>query len=108
MLTSVTSVLERRTPISGAHTTHPYEVSWASEAVVFIQTENTTCTLTVQPQISPDGIHWIEFESPVSMPPDQPLAALRLTNFGGWLRLAIDGATTESPSTILIHLSLKG
>jgi len=101
-------VLERRLPISGPHTTHPYEASWAREAVFFVQTEHTQCTLSVQAQISPDGIHWIGIESPVSIPPGQALAALRLTTFGGWLRLAIDGATEESPSTILIHLSLKG
>ena len=108
MLTSVTSVLERRTPITGPHATHPYEASWASEAVFFVQTEHTECTLSVQADISPDGIHWIGVEAPVSMAPDQPLAALRLANFGGWLRLAIDGASEASPSTILIHLALKG
>ena len=108
MLTSVTSVLERRLPISGPHTTHPYEASWAREAVFFVQTEHTQSTLSVQAQISPDGLHWIDIEAPVSIPPDQQLAALRLTTFGGWLRLAIDGASEASPSTILIHLALKG
>lgn len=108
MLTSVTSVLERRLPISGPHTTHPYETSWAREAIFFVQTEKTQCTLSVQAQISPDGLHWIDLDAPVSISPDQQLAALRLTVFGGWLRLSIDGASEASPSTVLIHLALKG
>lgn len=108
MLTSVTSVIERRLPISGKHTTHPYEAGWASEAVFFLQTEKTNATLSVQAQISPDGINWIDIDAPVSIAPDSAIAALRLTVFGGWLRLVIDGATPASPATVLIHLALKG
>lgn len=108
MLTSVTSIIERRLPISGKHTTHPYEAGWASEAAFFIQTEKTSATLLVQAQISPDGINWTDIDAPVSVPPDRAIAALRLTVFGGWLRLTIDGATPGSPATILVHLALKG
>lgn len=108
MLTSATSIIERRLPIAGKHTTHPYEAGWASEAVFFVQSEQTRATLRVQAQISPDGINWIDIDAPISVPPDRAIAALRLRVFGGWLRLAIDGATPDSPATILIHLALKG
>ncbi|MBS1814695.1 MAG: hypothetical protein JSS87_07450 [Acidobacteria bacterium] len=108
MLTSATAIIERRLPITGKHTTHPYEAGWASEAVFFIQTEHTQSTLSIQPQISPDGIHWTDIDAPVSMTPEQSIAALRLTIFGGWLRLSVEGATPELPATLLIHLALKG
>lgn len=108
MLTSATSVIERRLPITDRHTTHPYEAGWASEAVFFVQTEHTDTDLSIQPEISPDGINWVPHGQASSLPRDTAIAALPLTTFGGWLRLSIDGARADSPATVLVHLALKG
>jgi hypothetical protein len=108
VLTFATSVIERRLEISAAHTTHPYEAGWAGEAVFFIQVEGRHPELSIQAQISPDGLHWIDRGSPCVMPAHEEIAAIDLVNFGGWLRLAISGATPEQPATVLVHLALKG
>jgi hypothetical protein len=64
--------------------------------------------LSVQPQISPDGLHWVDRGTPRKVAADDEITAIELTNFGGWLRLAITGATPETPATVLVHLALKG
>lgn len=108
MLTCATSVIERRLGIRAAHATHPFEAGWASEAVFFIQLEGTHPELSIQAQISPDGLHWVERGSPCVLSAEDEIAAIDLVNFGGWLRLAITGATAEQPATVLVHLALKG
>lgn len=108
MLTFATSVIERRLEISAVHTTHPYEAGWAGEAVFFIQVEGRHPELSIQAQISPDGLHWIDRGCPCVMSAHEEIAAIDLVNFGGWLRLAISGATPEQPATVLVHLALKG
>jgi hypothetical protein len=42
------------------------------------------------------------------MSAQEEIAAIDLVNFGGWLRLAISGATPEQPATVLVHLAMKG
>jgi hypothetical protein len=90
------------------HTTHPYEAGWAGEAVFFIQVEGRHPELSIQAQISPDGLHWIDRGRSCVMSAQEEIAAIDLVNFGGWLRLAISGATPEQPATVLVHLALKG
>lgn len=108
MLTFATSVIERRLKISADHTTHPYEVGWASEAVFFIQVEGDHPDVSIQAQISPDGLHWVDRSDPCTIAADEEIASIELANFGGWLRLAISGTAPESTATILVHLALKG
>lgn len=108
MLTSATSVIERRVPINTTHTTHPYEAGWALEAVFFIQAENEHPDLSIQTQISPDGLTWVNRGVPVNLPADETITSLDLYRFGGWLRLRITGASDFRPATLLIHLALKG
>lgn len=102
------SVLERRVPISGPYSTYPFEAGWASEAVFFLQTEGPHPALRLQPEISPDGVNWTPMEGASELAANASIRALRLHNFGGWLRLTIEGATPGEPATILVHLSLKG
>ena len=108
MLNFNQSVLERRVPVSGPHSTHPFEAGWASEGVFFVQTEGPHPPLRLQPEISPDGIVWIPIELAGDMPAGSSVTALRLQNFAGWLRLTVTGATADQPATLLIHLALKG
>ena len=63
---SFTAVLERNTRITGALTTEPYEVGWATEARVFVRALELSsgAVLTVRPRISPDGLFWCDEGSP--------------------------------------------
>ncbi|GAB3440526.1 DUF6385 domain-containing protein [Actinophytocola sediminis] len=108
MLTFATSVIERRLEIKETHFTHPFEAGWASEAVFFIQIEGTHPELSIQAQISPDGLHWIDRGGPCVVSTQEEIAAIDLLNFGGWLRLAITGATDDQRARVLVHLALKG
>ncbi|WP_152363469.1 DUF6385 domain-containing protein [Microlunatus speluncae] len=108
MLNFATSVIERRLKISTAHATHPYEAGWAGEAVFFVQLEGDHPDLSVQAQISPDGLHWVDRGDPRVITADQVITAIELANFGGWLRLSFAGATPEQPAKVLVHLALKG
>lgn len=108
MQTSVTSVLERRTRVTSPHDTHPYEVAWALEAIAFIQAEAGHAGLRITPQISPDGINWIDAESATLLSETETLASVRVEHFGSWLRFHIEGAAEDRPAVILLHLALKG
>jgi len=108
MLTFATAVIERRLEISAPHTTHPYEAGWAGEAVFFVQVEGQHPDLSVHAQISPDGLHWVDRGTPTVIAADEEIAAIELENFGGWLRIAFSGATTDQPASVLVHLALKG
>lgn len=108
MLTFNQSVLERRVSVTDTYSTYPFEAGWASEGVFFIQTEGVHPALRLQPEISPDGVNWVPIELPSDMASETTIAALRLQNFAGWLRLTIAGATAAEPAIVLIHLALKG
>ncbi len=108
MLNFATSVIERRLKISADHPTHPYEAGWAGEAVFFVQVEGDHPELSVQAQISPDGLHWVDRGDPRVITADQEITAIELANFGGWLRLSFTGASPERPATVLVQLALKG
>jgi hypothetical protein len=108
MLTFSQSVIERRVPISATYSTYPYEAGWAGEAVFFVQAEGAHPALSLQPEMSPDGINWVRLGASAGLAADEAIAALRLENFAGWLRLTITGATEAKPATVLIHLALKG
>lgn len=108
MRISATIVLERRTRISGEHATHPYEAGWASEAVFFVQASGDgRPQLEIQAQISPDGCNWVRHGDPAVMDLDTEMLDLRLTHFGGWLRLVLRGADQDNPAVVIVHLALK-
>jgi hypothetical protein len=108
MLTSNTSVIDRRITIAGDHQTFPYETGWALEGVWFVQVEGDHPELILQPQASPDGINWVDHGEPTTLEADQVIGHVPVSHFGSWLRLAISGSTRARPATILTHLALKG
>ena len=61
--------------------------------------------LTARVQISPDGIRWVDEGGVLTFQGRQELAALRVREFGGWLRLAgrVEGGSTR----VIVYLSLK-
>jgi len=108
MLTSATTLVERRKVLNGDLGTHPYEAGWAAEALFFVQTEGPHPALRIQPQISPDGIHWLDFGQSAELGADQDLMAVPLSQFGTWIRLMISGATPHATATVLVRIALKG
>ncbi|MDZ7620734.1 MAG: hypothetical protein U1E05_27335 [Patescibacteria group bacterium] len=106
----ITVPLERHKDLTGSFETEPYECGWAAEAIFFLRVQELTgqdTRLTATVQISADGIHWVDEGAafpPISVAGD---SFVRVSHFGGWLRLAgrIEGA--ESRMNVMIHLVLK-
>lgn len=108
MLTSATTLVERRRVLTAETGTHPYEAGWAGEALFFVRTSGDHPELTIRPQVSPDGIDWLDHGDAVTLPADRELAKVGMTQFGMWIRLLISGASEHEPATIFVHLALKG
>lgn len=108
MLTSATTLVERRAVVTAGFGTHPYEAAWASEALFFVRTEGPHPQLAIQPQVSPDGVDWLDRGDPVTLRADQDLIDVEMARFGTWIRLRLEGATSDEPATVLIRLELKG
>ena len=108
MLTSATTLVERRAVLTTEYGTHPYEAAWASEALFFVRAEGPHPALTIQPQVSPDGIDWLDRGEPVTLPADRDLVDVDMVRFGTWVRLLLTGATPQEPATVLVRLELKG
>ena len=106
----ITAPLERHKDLSGEFATEPYECGWATEAIFFLRVQELTgdgATLRANVQISADGIHWVD--EGTTLPPITTAgdSFVRVSHFGGWLRLAgrVDG--TEARMNVMIHLVLK-
>lgn len=110
MRQSHTAVLARNETWAGEVTTEPYEVAWASEAIVFLRVLEPVELpegVGVRVQISPDGMRWCDEGSTVALDgdPDVP-TFVRLSHFGGWLRLA--GSFAEGVEVrVVAYLALK-
>ena len=105
-----TAVLERHTQLSGRFDSEPFETAWASEALFFIRIEDIVGEnpmLRAKVQISSDGINWIDEGttfSPITSCGDY---FVRVSHFGGWLRLDGEVQGQESRMQATIHLVLK-
>ena len=108
MLTSATTLVERRVVLTSDYGTHPYEAGWASEALFFVRTSGPHPELTVQPQVSPDGVEWLDHGASVTLPADEGLIKVGMAQFGTWIRLLIVGASRDAPAVVFAHLALKG
>ncbi|MBN1590617.1 MAG: hypothetical protein JW888_13970 [Pirellulales bacterium] len=106
-----TAVLERHASLSGHFETEPFETGWASEAIFFIRAEEITGEnplLHARVQLSADGIHWIDEGTAFEAITARGDYFVRVTHFGGWLRLAgqVNGGE-ENRFEATIHLVLK-
>ena len=116
MRRSATAVVERNVAWSGTFASEPWEAAWASEAVFFVRRLDTgpgegaagdaPPLLTSRVQLSPDGMHWIDEGSHLTLAADQELAFVRVSRFGGWLRLAGE-VTPGHEAKVILYLSLK-
>ncbi len=104
-----TVVLDRFKELSGTFETEPYEAGWADEAIFFVRIHelDPKTTINARVQISYDGIVWVDegttFE-PIQTKGDH---FVRVTHFGGWLRIALDAGKSSSYKATL-SLVLKG
>lgn len=107
---SNTIIVERNWTWTGKFATEPNEAAWASEAIYFIRSLESwgmNQGLTARVQISPDGIHWCDEGTTISLPaePDAVTFA-RVRHFGGWLRL-VGELPAGSELTVIVYLNLK-
>lgn len=108
MIESHTAVLERAATITGTYPTEPYETAWAKEAIFFIREHGAGAdgrTHAARVQISPDGLHWCDEGTELTVQ-SGAVSHAKVTNFGGWLRLSI--AAGDDELVVSIHLALKG
>lgn len=109
MRQSFTAVIERNVTWQGDFIAEPYETAWATEAIYFIrvlEATNLPADVVANVQISPDGIHWCNEGTTVTLSPNAGITFARVTHFGGWLRLVgklPDGANL----TVIVYLTLK-
>jgi hypothetical protein len=106
----VTAPLERHKDLTGPFATEPYECGWASEAMFFIRVqeiEGEQARLSADVQVSADGVNWVDegtsFE-PITATGDR---FVRVSHFGGWLRLRGDVQPGDARMNVMIHLVLK-
>ncbi|HLR27937.1 MAG TPA: hypothetical protein VK086_04535 [Ruania sp.] len=106
MRQSQTAVLERGIPLEGTLHTEPFEVAWAREARWFIHFLDPAATgvVTVQAQVSPNGLEWTDHESDAVTVTAPHLGTGAIRDFGGWLRLTL---TAASEPLVKVTLALK-
>jgi hypothetical protein len=109
MREAITAVVARGDTWSGVVASEPYDVAWASEAVVFLRSlgaEGNPEQARAWVQISPDGMRWIDEGSMLPIPRVDEIASVRLSNFGTYLRVMTvlpEGSSFKA----LLTLSLK-
>jgi hypothetical protein len=105
-----TAVVERKRDFTGPFDTHPYEAGWAAEALFFIhveQAEGDDPRMTAAVQVSADGVNWVD-EGTAFAPVTGPgVSFVRVTHFGGWLRLKGDVSGPGARFRATIQLVLK-
>lgn len=107
---SLTTLVERNQIWQGRFETEPNETAWATEAIYFVRalaTERGTVGATARVQISPDGMHWCDEGSEIPLPSEpDAVSFVRLTHFGGWLRL-VGELPQGTQLTVIAYLVLK-
>jgi hypothetical protein len=104
---SHTAVIEKNSTFTAPFDTEPYEAAWAREARWFVRAIELQGTLSVKPQISPDGLFWCD-EGRDALRIEAPgLYSFPLREFGGWLRLHGDLAGAQARVKLMIYLVLK-
>lgn len=103
-----TAVLDTFCDLENGYTTEPYEAAWAGEATFFIRTEEAkpnATTARMKVEISPDGMTWVEEGGVLELDRAKTLSFVRVTHFGGWLRLRhTDGSTDGFQATVYLVL----
>jgi hypothetical protein len=109
MRNAYTAVIARGEPWQGSVQTEPYEAAWAGEALFFVRVLEATGSgqATGRVQISPDGMNWIDEGSTLTIDAQAGhLSFVRVREFGGWLRLAVE-VPPSTGLTVVATLALK-
>ncbi|WP_327107507.1 hypothetical protein [Nonomuraea glycinis] len=107
---ALTAVLERNTTFTADFATEPYEAGWAREARWFVRTlalEGEEPHLHLTTQVSPDGLHWCDDETPMQVTTEPGLVTWRVQEFGHWLRLRATLRGGDPKAKVQIYLALK-
>ncbi|HLT60254.1 MAG TPA: DUF6385 domain-containing protein [Microlunatus sp.] len=109
MRESQTAVLERGAELQDQLETEPFETAWAGEARWFVQflTPDPGAEITIIPQISPDGLAWVDHETGPVTVPAEGLSTLSLADFGHWVRLRLRRTGGSAPPLVRVYLALK-
>ena len=92
---------------NGSFELEPHEVGWATEALALVyvrEVQGPAPQLELRPQISVDGVRWID--GPIAFPTITQRGgySLALSQFGNWLRLAgtvLRGPKAGEPALVL-------
>lgn len=109
MRESITAVVARGDTWSGVAASEPYDVAWASEAVIFLRSLGAVGNpqeARAWVQISPDGMRWVDEGSMLPIPDVDEISSVRISNFGTYLRIRTvlpEGASFKA----LLTISLK-
>jgi len=102
---SYTAIVERNTEWKGTFASEPYEAGWASEAIFFVRAlEGSGNGAAARVQISPDGMHWCDEGTTLTLPDEGRISCCKISHFGNWLRLTGEVKTAVK---VLVTLSLK-
>ncbi len=107
---SFTAVIEKNTTWTSDFETEPYEVAWATEARWFIrivEMKGRDVTVSVTPQISPDGLFWCDEGHNPLLIRAPGLYSFAMREFGHWLRLQVRLSGQDPAVKVLIYLALK-
>jgi hypothetical protein len=106
-----TAVVERQRFFAEYFETHPYEAGWASEAIFFVRVEQIESQsgsgqLCPRVQISADGVNWIDEGTQMDPISAEGNYFVRVSHFGGWLRLIgpIEGSAARFKLTVQLVL----
>lgn len=104
-----TVVLDTFHDLRDGYATEPYEAAWASEAIFYFRVDEVrpgAGPLELTVEISPDGMAWVEEGGTLTLDPTKPLSFVKVTHFGGWLRLRHTSGPADAV-TATIYLVLK-
>lgn len=108
MRQAMTFVLERLRTFSGRFETEPMETAWAETALLFINVHRaiTDGDCTVVPQLSADGINWVNEGAVWRFPLTEGVKYFRLRDFGGWIRFCVE-LPEDGEAILTMQLNLK-
>jgi hypothetical protein len=110
MRQSYTAVVERNATWQGDFALEPYEAAWATEAIYFVRALAVDALpegVAARVQISPDGMHWCDegTSAPLPVARDE-VTFVRVSHFGGWLRL-VGKLPDDATLKVIVYLALK-
>jgi hypothetical protein len=105
-----TVVLERLRTFESDFETEPYETAWATEAMFFLRVHEISgagAALEARVQVSVDGIEWIDEGTAFPSIREAGNSFVKVSHFGGWLRLACSVSGNGTRLKLTIALALK-